>query len=114
MNQGEIELIPMGVENAFGNLQSRIMDDIVRRIKINGFVTRSADWQITRLKQLGESESYIKQQIKAALNLSEEAIDDIYRDAIGREYIRNAELYRITGGTLPALADNLELQALIS
>ena len=114
MKQSEIEAIPLNVEQAFGDLQSRIMEDIVRRIKINGFVTSSADWQITRLKQLGESEAYIKKQIQLALNLSDAAIDDIYRDALSREYTRSAELYRLSGSALPALADNLELQALVS
>ena len=114
MNQGAIEQIPMGVEQAFGDLQTRIMEDIVRRVKINGFVTRSADWQITRLRQLGESEAYIKQQIQAALQLSDLAIDDIYTDAIGREYVRNADLYRLTSSALPSIADNKELQDLMA
>ncbi|MDD2542538.1 MAG: phage minor capsid protein [Desulfuromonadaceae bacterium] len=114
MNQGALEQVPLGVEQAFGNLQTRIMEDVVRRIRINGFVTRSADWEITRLRQLGESDAYIKKQIQIALHLSDAAIDDIYLDAVGKEYTRNAELYRLTGSTLPALADNIELQDLIS
>lgn len=114
MNQGALEQIPMGVEQAFGDLQSRIMLDVVRRIKINGFVTRSADWEITRLRQLGESQSYIKSQIQAALHLSDLAIDDIYADAVGREYVQNADLYKLTGGSLPPITDNRELQSLMT
>jgi len=114
MNQGDIELVPMGIEQAFGDLQTRIMEDVVRRIRINGFVTRSADWQITRLRQLGESEAYIKQQIQVALRLTDLEIDSIYTDAIGREYVRNSGLYQLTGNSLPALAENRELQDMMT
>ena len=113
MNQGDIEGIPIQIERAFGNLQSRIMEDIVRRIRINGFITASADWQITRLRQLGESNAYIKSQIQTALTMSDEAIDLIYTEAIGREYAKNAELYRLTGNALPELAGDREIQTLI-
>jgi hypothetical protein len=114
MNQGAIEATPLGVEQAFGDLQSRIMEDIVRRIKINGFVTRSADWQITRLSQLGESSAYIKEQIQIALQASDEAIDAIYADAVAREYTRNADLYKAGGSSLTGWADNRELQDLMN
>jgi len=114
MNAGVIEQIPMGVEQVFGDLQSRIMEDIVRRIRINGFVTSSADWQITRLRQLGESNAYIKQQIQTALKLSDKAIDDIYAEAVKAEYVQNAALYAKTGNALTSFADNAELQSLMS
>lgn len=114
MKQGEIEAVSLSVEKAFGDLQTRIMEDIVRRIRINGFVTSSADWQITRLRQLGESDLFIKKQIQLALKLSDEAIDVIYSDAVGREYVRNANIYKLTGATMPALADNKGLLDLMS
>lgn len=113
MNQGEIELIPFNIEQAFGDLQSRIMSDIVRRIRINGFVTRSADWQITRLKQLGESDASIKKWIRETLKLSDVAIDDIYAETLKQEYLRNAALYQSTGNVLIPFAKNKEMQDLI-
>ena len=113
MNQADIESVPLGVEQAFGDLQARIMENIVRRIKINASVTRSADWQITRLKQLGQSSQEIKKSIQTALSLSDEAIDNIYAEAVKTEYIRNADLYTKTGNTLVSFADNVELQSLM-
>ena len=114
MNPSDIEIVSLPIEDAFGDLQARIMEDIIRRIKINGEITASADWQITRLKQLGESDSYIKQQIQITLGLSDQAIDAIYADAVKAEYIRNAEIYKLTGNTLPSFGDNLELQNLMN
>ena len=60
MTQGELEKIPDRIVKAMNDLEIRIMDDVVRRIKINGFSTAGADWQIDRLRQLGMSEEEIK------------------------------------------------------
>jgi len=54
MTQGELEKIPLKTGQIFSDLELRIMTDIVRRIKENGFSTASADWQVTRLQQLGK------------------------------------------------------------
>ena len=69
MTQGELEEIQVPIEKVFRDLEIRIMDDIVRRIKINRFSTASADWQITRLQQLGMSEKEIKEWVRIALEL---------------------------------------------
>ena len=53
MTQGEIEKLTVKVSNIFSELEVRIMTDIVRRIKENGFASASVDWQISRLQQLG-------------------------------------------------------------
>ena len=66
---GEIEGIPLGIEQQFSDLEIRIMEDIVRRIKINSEITRSADWQIHRLHELGLSKRAIKKYIKDSLKL---------------------------------------------
>lgn len=53
MTQGEIEKLTAKTENIFSELEIRIMSDIVRRIKENNFSTATADWQVSRLQQLG-------------------------------------------------------------
>ncbi|MDE7286404.1 MAG: phage minor capsid protein, partial [Lachnospiraceae bacterium] len=65
----------------------RIMEDIVRRIKVNGFSTASADWQITRLQQLGESEEDIKKWIQEALAVSDAEIERIFSDEVYKQYM---------------------------
>ena len=56
MTQGQLEQLPAGVVKIFDDLEMQILTDIVRRLKVNGFSTATADWQITRLQQMGESE----------------------------------------------------------
>lgn len=56
MTQGELEQIPQPFVELMSELEKRIMKDIIERIKVNGFLPVSADWEISRLRQLGESE----------------------------------------------------------
>ena len=72
MTQGELEKIPNEVVKAMSDLEIRIMEDMVRRIRVNGFSTASADWEFTRLQQLGMSEAQIKAWVQSALKATDE------------------------------------------
>lgn len=78
MTQGEIEGIPLPFQQAMRELEARIMSDIVRRIRINGSVTASAQWQYDRLQQLGESDAYIRSQIQAMLGVTDSEIEKLF------------------------------------
>lgn len=95
MTQGEIEKLAAKTGNIFSRLEVRIMKDIIRRIKENGFVTASADWQISRLKQLGESEQTIKQLIQDALGASDEELERIFSDEVYEQYYGHAHAYEL-------------------
>lgn len=56
----EIEAFSMIFDNAMRSLEIEVMEDVIRRIKINGEITRSADWQLYRLYELGESKRALK------------------------------------------------------
>lgn len=43
MTQGQLEKLPLKISKIFSDLEIRIMTDIVRRIKENGFSTASSD-----------------------------------------------------------------------
>lgn len=113
MTQGELERIPEKAVKLFSDLEIRIMDDIVRRIKINGFSTASADWQITRLQQLGKSEEDIKEWIRLALEASEKEIEKIFADETYKEYMKHERAYTVNGMQQVDFKDNLKLQSLI-
>ena len=110
---GELEAVSMALEPQFRELEQRIMSDVVRRIKINGEVTRAADWQITRLAQLGESKREIKKVIKDTLGLSTKEINHLYKDISRKGYERDSDLYKYKGRTQIPFAENHELQQLI-
>ena len=52
LKASEIERTSMVLDKPLRDLDMQIMEDIVRRIKINGEITRSADWQKYRLHEL--------------------------------------------------------------
>lgn len=113
MTQGEIEKIGYPAAKIFTDLEIRIMKDIVRRIKINGFSTATADWQITRLQQLGNSEEDIKGWIKGALGASEEEMERIFSDETYKEYMGHERAYELFGKEQIPFEKNESLQNLI-
>ncbi len=113
-NPSELEGIPLPLELHFSELESRIMSDIIRRIKINSEITRSADWQIQRLSELGKSNDEIKSYIQDTLKLSDEEIDNLYTGVIETGYARDKALYEAVGKPFIPFAENAGLQQLIT
>lgn len=113
-NPNEIEAFSMLLDKPMKALEMRIMEDIVRRIKINGEITRSADWQITRLLQLGMSMKEIENDIQTALNFSDEDMREMYSNIIGSGYARDKKLYEAVGAEFIPFEQNNGLQQLVS
>ncbi len=55
----EIESIPVSIEKLFKDLQLRVMTDVVRRLKSVRDISASADYQMSRLYEIGESKEEI-------------------------------------------------------
>ena len=109
----ELEFMPRAIEKLYSDLEWRVMSDIIRRIAINGEVTRAADWQIYRLHELGESKEAIKSAIQDALNLTDKEIDQIYEDAVASGYTRDHKLYEAAGKEFISYAENKVLQQMV-
>ncbi len=113
MTQGEIEQLTVKTENIFSELEVRIMSDIVRRIKENGVSTASADWQISRLQQLGMSEKQIRIWIQKALEASDKEMDHIFSDEAYREYYGHVRAYKLADLQQIPFEQNTFLQQLL-
>lgn len=113
MTQGHLEEIPQRVSKAFSDLENRIMEDIVRRIKINGFSTASADWQMTRLQQLRMAEADIKKWIRMALDTTEEEIERIFSEEVYAQYMGHERAYKVNDMEQIPFEENEELQSMI-
>ena len=70
MNQEYKEKLAAQIVQNFSDLEERMMQDIVRRIKKAGEITSTADWQINRLLILGNSSEDIEKAVKDALEAS--------------------------------------------
>ena len=97
MTQGELEKLALKTGNLFAELEIRIMSDIARRIHDNGFSTASADWQMTRLQQLGMAESEIQAWIKETLQKTDAEMEYIFSDEVYKQYYQHARAYKVSG-----------------
>lgn len=113
MTQGELEQIPQAVGRAFTKLEQRIMEDVVRKIRVNGFSSSSTDWQLYRLQQLGKSEEDIRKWIQEALAVSNHELDGIFSDQVYRQYTGQERAFRLYGMRQIPFTQNTELQRLI-
>lgn len=113
MTQGELEQIPQPFVELMSELEMRIMKDIIERIKVNGFLPASADWEISRLQQLGESEEQIRKWIAEALEKTDDELDKVFSDDVYEEYYGHARAYQISGFEQIPFEQNIQLQQLI-
>ena len=93
------------------NLEERIIQDIVRRIKKTGEITSTADWQINRLRIIGYSTEDIEKMLKETLNKSYPEMFELYDNVINWEYVRNKDIYeQINAEYIPFKENNHILQ----
>ncbi|WP_287605794.1 phage minor capsid protein [Ruminococcus sp.] len=114
LKASEIERVSMALDNPLRDLEMQIMEDIVRRIKINGEITRSADWQIYRLHELGMSKREIKKAIAENLDLSKAEIKHLFKDILRKGYEWDDSIYKTKGKARIPLEENEGLQRLLS
>ena len=110
----EIEAFSMIFDNAMRNLEIEVMEDVIRRIRINGEITRSTDWQLYRLYELGESKRALKKIIKDAFGFDSKEINHLYKDIIRKGYARDETLYKTKGKPFIPFEKNEALQQYIS
>lgn len=109
----ELELFPKNIEEIYAGLENDIMNDIIRRIAETGEITRTADWQLNRLYNMGADKTDIKKHIQEALNLSDTEIEQLYSDTLKEGYLRDESLYRAVGQEFILFEENMALQQLI-
>lgn len=98
------------IEKYFSDLEMRITEDIVRRIRKTGKITSTADWQINRLSILGHSSEDIENMLKEALNKSYPEMFELYDKVIEWEYVRNKDIYEQINAEFIPYEENEELQ----
>ena len=109
----ELELFPKNIEEIYAGLENDIMNDIIRRIAETGEITRTADWQLNRLYNMGADKTDIKKHIQEALNLSDTEIEQLYSDTLREGYLRDESLYQAVGQEFIPFEENMALQQLI-
>lgn len=98
------------IAEQFHDLENRIMADIIRRIRKEGNITSTADWQINRLAALGHSSAEIEAMIKETLNATWPEMFELYDEVIDWEYVRKADLYEQINEKFIPYEENEQLQ----
>lgn len=109
----EIESMPIAIEKLFKDLQLRVMTDVVRRLVNVQDISASADYQMSRLYELGKSKEEIQRLVQETLDKSDEEIDGIFTDIIQNGYARNKQLYLSSGKDFIPYKENKPLQQLV-
>lgn len=113
LTPNEIEYVPDKISKIYRGLQFDILNDITERIAVNHDITRTADWEINRLYELGVAKEVIKRHIKRTLGLTSDEIDRIYSDVIAEDYARYEPIYKEQGKSFIPFKENKQLQQLI-
>lgn len=110
MNREYKEKLSRQIEKNYSDLEMRIMEDIVRRIKKTGEITSTADWQINRLRILGNSSEDIEKMLKETLDASYPEMFELYDKVIDWEYVRNKDIYEQINAEFIPYEENGQLQ----
>ena len=72
MKKPDAEKVSLRMEMKWTEAESRIIQDIARRIQKSGKITSTADYQINRLVELGKSTEEIEKILQDALGTTRE------------------------------------------
>ena len=112
MNKSYESYLATGIEKKYRNLETRIMEDVIRRIKKTGTITSTADYQLLRYYILGNSTKDIEDIIKKAVGDSFPETFELYDEVIEKYYTRAKQLYEQVNETFVPYEANQELQQL--
>ena len=114
MTPEEIEALGYGNEIIWLDLEQEIINDIARRIKQTGVVTRTADYQLNQLQRIyGYSDKQMTDLLKQTINQSDAYVDKVLEQAIHTDYIDNKDLYKAVGKTTVPYDKNVVIQSLV-
>lgn len=114
MTPEEKGLMPLRVEKLFYQLQNRIMADVVRRIYKTGNITSTADYQLQKLYIFGNSTEFIESELKRLTGAANEAVWQLYEDAIDKEYVRSKSLYEQVNADFIPYEENEVMQSWVN
>lgn len=110
MNREYKEKLSRQIEKNYLELEERIMQDIIRRIRKTGEITSTADYQINRLIILGNSSEDVERMIKDALGATYPEMFELYDKVINWEYVRNKDIYEQINQKFIPYEENYQLQ----
>ncbi|XZM33933.1 phage minor capsid protein [Clostridium perfringens] len=109
----ELKGIPEGFVKLFQELEDFIISDISRRIAKVGSLTDSAKLQVIRANEIGISIDSIKEKLEETLKISDEKLEDIFKDAGLYSMSKENALYSVAGLGEVSVLENTALKSII-
>lgn len=106
MSKPDIEKVSLRMESIWMEAENRVIEDIVRRIRKEGKITSTADYQINRVIQMGKSSEEVEKILKEALDATYPQMFKLYDDIAEWEYVRNKDIYEQVNGRFIPPEDN--------
>ncbi len=114
MTPEEIEALGYGNEIIWLDLEQEIINDMARRIKQTGVVTRTADYQLNQLQRIfGYSDKQMTDLLKQTIAQSDAYVDKVLEQAVQIDYIDNKDLYAAVGKSAVPYSKNAVIQSLV-
>lgn len=110
MKPEQLEILPNNLESIYYDTTNRIMSDIVRRIKKYKSITSTADYEINRLVELGQSKKFIEDEIKRLTSLSDKEYKAMIKEVVTSDYVRQESIYKQTNTPYIPFDKNAQLQ----
>ena len=114
MKPEELEKMSLQVEKLFFDLQNRVMEDVVRRIKKTKEITSTADYQIDKMIIMGQNSEFIEVEIKRLTEMTDSEIYQLYEDVIDKEYTRSKSIYEQVNAEFIPYEESPEMKAWVS
>lgn len=109
----ELEALPISLVKLFNILELDVMTDIVRKLANLKDISASADYQMSRLYELGVSKIVIHELVQDTLQKSDNELDNIFDYMIDSGYAHNEEIYQLTGKKFIPYKENESLQQFV-
>lgn len=113
MTPEELEKLPKPLERTMTALEMSVMNEVVQRIRESAQITPVTDWYLNRMTAIGISKSRMKRLIGEAIKEADLKVDNIYKQAVQSDYIRNKEIYEDAGQDYQPYEDNQWLQQIV-
>ncbi|MGI5948484.1 MAG: phage minor capsid protein [Lachnospiraceae bacterium] len=113
MNRSYESYTTGGIEKKFRNLENRITEDVVRRVKKTKTITSSADYQLNRYYILGNSTQDIENIIKSAVGDDFPETWELYDEVVEKQYTRSKYLFEQVNQKFIPYEQNSELQQIV-
>ncbi len=100
------------ISNIWKKAEEDIMADIIRRIKKEGKITSTADYQLNRLMAMGQTTEQIEKHLREALKKTWPEMFELYDEVCNWQYVRNKGLYEQVNAEFVPPEENQWLQSL--